>query len=987
MSLARVCASHCSRAVLRVGLLAVLACACSATAMALDPDRLPTQYRVDALDRHDGLPGGVVWSMVQDELGYLWLGTQNGLVRFDGVRFQVHNRSSHPGLLNDDVRVVHLAGDGSLWLGTYGGGVFRLQDGDFSPFGQDQGLPHGVVYDITEDRHGNIWFATAAGAARLAPDGTLSRLTAADGLAHDRVFRIVEDSRGTLWFATLIGGLSMLRDGQLTTYTTADGLVSNQVHDVFEDRHGQVWVGTYAGGFHRMTDHGPEVVNLPEGMAGNGIQRLLEDRDGNLWLGTYANGLIRWHDGQAAHLAHGPLAGAFVFDLLEDVEGNLWLATRAGLIRIQDGKLLSLGAPEGLADASFVVTGDPSTGVVWVGTEGRGLFRIDGAQIERFTSEDGLASDNISALARDHDGGLWVGSFGAGLNHFTADGIRVYGQDDGLSSNHLFALLIDDAGQLWVAADGGLSVLREGGFETYTTEDGLPDALIRQIFQDRGGDLWLGTNGGGLSRFDGQRFHNYGVEDGLAGNLIFAFHEDVDGQLWIGTRGSGLSLYRDGRFFSFGPQQGLPQAGVYAIAADDQGFLWMTGSAGLVRASRVDLLRLIDGEDFDPDIRLFDESDGLRGVQFAGGFQPASWQGPDGRLWFPGQAGLVVVDPAQLRFNMRSPPVVIEAVLIDGDLHPARALSLPPGPANLEIRYTALSLTAPQKNQFRYRLEGFDRDWQRVSGRRSAYYTGLPPGQYRFVVQAANNDGVWNTRGAELQIVQAAHFYQMLWFWALCAGLLLLAGIVVLRLLLRRYRQREQRLAELVSERTVQLERALESVERASRIDGLTAVANRGYFEERLTRAWRQSRDSQEPIGLIMVDIDHFKRLNDSQGHQVGDDCLRQVATALTESARRPTDLVARYGGEEFIVLLPGAGIDDVVAMAERMRARIEFLALPHPDGGIDDRVTISAGCAAVRPGPGQTARSLLEKADAALYEAKRSGRNRVVRAISRAIS
>lgn len=968
-------------AIVRAAVLLVLACSLPCPVLGLDPERLPTQYQVQVYGRHDGLPGGVVWSMVQDEVGYLWLGTQSGLVRFDGVRFKTIDRTSHPDLVNDDVRAVHLAGDGSLWLGTYGGGAFRWKGGQFLPFGQEQGLPHGVVYDITEDRHGNIWFATAAGVARLGPDGTLRVLTEADGLVHDRVFRIREDSRGTLWFATLIGGFSFLRDDQFTSYSRADGLTSNQIQDIFEDSSGQVWIGTYGGGLYRMASDGPQQVTLPAGMAGNGIQRMLEDRDGNLWLGTYANGLVRWNDGHAVHLDHGPLAGAFVFDLLEDVEGNLWLATRSGLVRIQDGKFLGLGAAEGLAEATFVVTGDPDSGVVWVGTEGMGLYRIDGEHIQHITAEHGLASDNISALALDPDGGLWVGSFGAGLNYLADDDVRVYGQEQGLSSNHLFALLVDDAGQLWVAADGGLSRYRDGEFKTFTTEDGLPDALIRQIFQDRQGNLWLGTNGGGVSRFDGERFHNYGIEEGLAGNIVFSFHEDGDGILWVGTRSSGLSVYRDGRFASLSTSRGLPQPSVYAIAADDFGYLWMSGASGLVRARREDLLRLIDGEDVEPGFLLFDDSDGLRGVQFAGGFQPPYWRTNDGRLWFPGSSGLTVVDPARIPFNERPPPVVIEEVQLDGRPLSTELLELPPGPANLEIRYTALSLTAPQNIQFRYRLEGFDREWQSVGGRRSAFYTGLPPGQFRFVVQATNNDGVWNLRGAELEIFQAARFYQTTWFWLVCGLLLLLAGLGLLRLLVRRYRHREQRMADLVRERTSQLERALDSVERASRIDGLTGVANRGYFEERLAKAWRLARDSRDPVGLIMADIDHFKRLNDSQGHQVGDDCLRQVARSLTESARRPTDLVARYGGEEFIVLLPGAGIDDVVAIAERMRSQVEALALPHPEGGEGSIVTISAGCAATRPGPGQTARSLLEQADAALYQAKRAGRNRVVKA------
>lgn len=947
--------------------------------LALDSERLPSQYVHDHYGRAEGLPPGAVWTVLQTEDGYLWLGTQNGLVRFDGVEAEVFNTANTPGLDNHDVRALAESADGDLWIGTYGGGAVRYRDGTFESFGPADGLSHPIVYDIHQDSDGALWFGTGGGVTRLDPDGSVTTLGSEDGLAHDRIFDVYQDSSGAMWFASLIAGLTRLHEGRFTTFGKADGMVSDQIHDVFEDSAGDIWVGTYDGGFYRMGDDGPVRRELPEGAAGNGIQSILEDSDGNLWLGTYNSGLIRMHDGRASVFDSGSLSGAFVFDIIEDREGSLWLATREGLHRLGDGKFLTFGASEGLANATFVVVDDPTGDAIWAGTEGDGLFRLEGTSIDRFTTDDGLASNNISALSPDGEGGLWVGSFGGGLNHLTDDGIRTYTRADGLPSNHIFALLTDADGHLWVAADGGVSRMESDGFRTWTPEDGLPDALVRQMHFDADGELWLGTNGGGLSRFDGESFDNFPADEGGPGNIIYAFYRDAEGLLWIGSRDSGLSLYRDGAFHHFTVDDGLPQASVYGIAGDTQGYLWLSGGGGLARVSRDDLLAQADGESVEVDARLFTEADGLRNAQFAGGFQPSVAQDDDGRLWFPGLAGLVRVDPGRLEFNRVEPPVAIERVVVDGVGHdPDAPVRLPPGSDNLEVHYTALSLVAPDRVEFRYRLGGYDRGWQDVAGRRAAYYTRLPPGEYDFEVSASNNDGLWSREPVGLRIVQEPFIWQTGWFRILAAGVVLSLAWAIYRLSVRQFRLREQRLSSLVRERTEQLEQALETVERSSRIDGLTGVANRGYFEERLQREWERARREGAPLGLVMADIDRFKRLNDSRGHQVGDDCLRAVAEALVSLVHRPADLVARYGGEEFAVLLPGTDDAAVAVLAERMRSGIEALALPHDDGGIGGVVTISAGCAAVTPEAGTGPRVLVESADRALYDAKRAGRNRV---------
>lgn len=951
----------------------------SASALALDPARLPSQYVHDHYGREEGLPPGAVWTVVQSDDGYLWLGTQNGLVRFDGIEADVFTSANTPGMASHDVRSLAEAGNGDLWIGTYGGGALRYRNGHFEPFGPGDGLAHAIVYDIHQDDEGAIWFGTAGGVTRLAPDGSVSTLTSDDGLAHNRIFDVHQDSSGAMWFASLVGGVTRMREGRMTSFGRDTGMVSDQVHEVYEDRDGAIWIGTYEGGFYRMGPEVPESYDLPEGLAGNGIQSLLEDADGNLWLGTYNNGLLRLHDGEVARFERGPLADAFVFDLFEDREGSLWVATREGLHRLGDGKFLTFGEPEGLAEATFVVAFDSFDGAIWAGSEGSGLFRYDAGEIEHFTVADGLASDNISALAPDGEGGIWVGSFGGGLDHLSDDGVRSWTREDGLPSNHIFALLLDDDGALWVAADGGISRMRGGRFRTWTRDDGLPDALVRQMHIDDAGDLWLGTNGGGLSRFDGDAFENYPSDEGGPGNIIYAFHEDERSRLWVGSRDSGLSLYRDGAFHHITVADGLPQASVYGIAADGAGNLWLSGGGGVVRVARENLLALADGEEIDLEARLFTEADGLRNAQFAGGFQPSVATDTDGSIWFPGLAGLVRVDPQSLPVNRVEPPVMIEQAVADGRrLSLEQAVRLPPGSDNLELHYTALSLVAPDEVRFRYRLSGYDRGWQEVGGRRAAYYTRLPPGEYRFEVRASNNDGIWSSDSSTLTVVQEPFVWQTTWFRMTAALVAVLLAWLVYRLSVRQFRVRERRLSSLVRERTEQLQQALETVERSSRIDGLTGVANRGYFEERLARQWAIARREQSPLGLVMADIDHFKQLNDSQGHQVGDDCLREVAEALVSAVRRPGDLVARYGGEEFVVLLPRTDAGSVEALAERMRAGVAALGLAHPGGGINDVITVSAGGASLVPAGRMEPRALLERADRALYAAKGAGRNRV---------
>jgi diguanylate cyclase (GGDEF)-like protein len=372
----------------------------------------------------------------------------------------------------------------------------------------------------------------------------------------------------------------------------------------------------------------------------------------------------------------------------------------------------------------------------------------------------------------------------------------------------------------------------------------------------------------------------------------------------------------------------------------------------------------------------------MRNRECNGANHPAGWRGSDGRLYFPTVEGLVEVDPRRLVTNPLPPPVVIESLVADGRaVAPRNGLVFEPGTESFEIQYAGLAFGVPERVRFRYKLENLDRDWVDVGSRRNAYYTRIPPGEYRFRVAAANEDGVWNEEGASLSFQLRPPFYRTWWFLALTALGAAAAILGGYRLRERQAQQREATLVRLVEQRTRELEEANRRLERLSLVDGLTGLANRRRFDEALDSEWRRGCRARMPLSLMLVDVDEFKLFNDTYGHLEGDACLKRVAGALSACLSRAADLGARFGGEEFVAILPHASADEAARLAERLRERVLALAIPHSSSPVAGVVTVSVGCATAVPTEAERPDTLLASADSALYAAKRAGRNRVVSA------
>ena len=774
----------------------------------LDPDWQISQYAHRAWQVEDGLPQSSLSAITQTHDGYLWLGTQQGLARFDGVAFDVFDQGSTPALQSDWVKVLLEDRAGALWIGMGGGGLVRRHGETWTRYTTKDGLAGDVIRALYEDPSGTLWIGTVGGGLSTFDGHVFTTYTDEDGLPGNKVVAVEGDSSGTVWVATA-SGLAGFRNGEIVTrYTQKEGLPADRVNTLEVTASGDVWLGTEQGLL--LLSNGAFASHVPaDGPCASPVEALLEDRSGSLWIGTRDEGLCRLRDGTFEILSEEDgLTHAMVSALYEDREGNLWIGTESGgLNQLTSSKFAAYTTKQGLSSDVVYSVYEDRTGAIWLGTEGGGLNRIRQGKVTTFTTKDGLSSDIILALAEDRDDRLWVGTFDGGLCRRDQGGFTCFDVQDGLGSNFVSAVLEDRQGTLWAATDGGLSRFQKGAFTTLTTKDGLPSDNIVTLLEDGQGHLWIGTWSGGVSRMDPDgHFTNYAEEAGLSSDNITAFYEDQEGDLWVGTHSGGLCLWQEERFGCVAERDGLHHNDVLQIVEDDKGYLWLGSNQGLSRLRLESAKAYLEGRLDRLTPALYGRQDGLKTQEMNGGTHPSAIRSQDGRLWFATMQGAAFTRPADLRLNPVLPPVNLLSFTVDGEPLPLEgALRAPAGSKRFVFQFTAPSFVAPEQVRFRYKLEGYDDRWTEVQNQRAEHYTNLPPGAYRFRVMASNNDGVWAEKEASVTFEVAAFFYETLWFYALCAIGLLFTFAAIFRLRLRHLKARSQLLKRRVEEQTQEL--------------------------------------------------------------------------------------------------------------------------------------------------------------------------------------
>ena len=764
--------------------------AAALAARALEPSTPLDRYARQAWVMENGLPQNTIHALAQTRDGFLWLGTEVGLVRFDGSSFQTFDRTSSPALPDGDIRCLLAAPDGSLWIGT-SNGLARWKNSVVTSFTTKDGLPGDTILALTEAADGAMWAYTDGGLARMTGDRFKVKSFWRPGS------RITYDSKDGQTSAWLDPGLNAGNDWNRPAPVA--GLPINS-----GDFFAQLSNGAFAAGSRAnllvlpQSPKSDRTLTPGKQLPGTRIQTVFADRQGALWIGTNG-GLVRWFAGKLQRFPlTDPLATASILCMLEDREGDLWVGTETGGLHIlRDQRFHTIGAHEGLSsdDTSTVV--EDAAGRIWVGTSGGGLnvFTHAGGVIGpvlTYTVQNGLPSDIVLSLAAAPDGDVWVGT-PDGLSRIHRGAITSYTSADGLPDDFIRSLMADPGGSLWIGTRRGLTHWLDAGrgthMVTYTQANGLGSDLVGAMARDGHGDLWVATLAG-LSRLKSRQFTTFTTADGLPSNVITALMTTDDDFLVIGTQDHGIAIWDTEKSRKpLGPIQG--NQSIHAMEEDERRHLWLATANGLTRCDRggSGIIRIIGAAN----CIGFGVVDGLRSRETATNSHPSAWRSRDGLLWFATPKGLVAVDPAHFPVNTVPPPVTIERLTVDDQFQPLSSgnpsLKIAAGHVHFEFDYAALSFVAPQKVRYRYMLEGFDHGWTRAGARRTAYYTNIPPGRYTFRVQAANNDGLWNTQGAVLTFELRPRFYQTIWFYLLLAA----AAVALIVFLLRRRLRRARR--------------------------------------------------------------------------------------------------------------------------------------------------------------------------------------------------
>ncbi len=748
---------------------------------ALDPAKQIARYNHAVWQDRDGLPQNTIQAIVQTRDGYLWLGTEVGLARFDGVRFTVFDKQNRPELRSSNVMALLESRDGSLWIGTRGGGVTRLQRGKFTTWTQNDGLAGDSVRTLVEDAVGALWIGTNDGLSRFR-EGKLTNFRMGDGLPADGIRALLADRQGRLWIGT-VNGLSHYENDRFINYTRRDGMPATIVRALCEDAAGAIWIGLQEVGLLRFNNGRFQTFTTRDGLASDSIRSLFADRDGNVWIGTFGGGLNRRRQGDFDRFtAQQGLGSDIVRSVYEDREGNLWVGTEGGgLSRFTNGKATTWTTRDGLSHDFIRAVRQDSKGRLWVGTEGGGLNMLDGGRVRTWTTRDGLPSNFIASIFEDSRGRVWVGTM-RGVLCFEQDRLtRRYTEREGLPGQIVWTIEESHDGGLWLGTPSGLVRLQNGVMTTFTERDGLPGNNVRALYEDRIGRLWIATRENGLARLDQGRIAALPRSLVPSGINVSSFHEDADGVLWLGSN-NGLLRCENDNFVNLTTRDGLFHDNLHQVLEDASDHLWVASSSGVFSVSRRQLNDVAAKRAARVNSVAFTAADGMKSSECSSDAQPAGWRARDGRFWFPTTKGLVEIDPANVRRNELPPPVQIEQIVADQKaLDVGGFFRLPAGTHDVEFHYAGLSFVAPERVRFKYRLEGHEEEWTEAGTRRTAFYTNLPPGRYRFRVKAANNDGLWNETGAAQEFYLEPRFYQTLWFYGCGAAALALFGWAIFR--------------------------------------------------------------------------------------------------------------------------------------------------------------------------------------------------------------
>jgi diguanylate cyclase (GGDEF)-like protein len=987
-----------------------------------------SEYFVELLTEEDGFVSSEIYSIIQDHQGLLWFGTgENGIMRYDGRKVTLfeYDNSKPSGLSHNDAGNLMLDHNGIIWIGTWGGGAnsYDPKTGSFQHFINDpqhnDSLASNRIQSLFHDQTGSIWLGSYdSGLSRYLGNNSFERIDKISGektsLSHNRIWAIEDNNNDSLWVATSFG-LNLFNKHNKTFFNflpapdnpTPTG--ANEIRNILKTSTDQLLVGTQKGPFSFDKHNGLFIaLKTQEDEYLGQVNSMIEDKEGHVWFVTN-KGLYRRSNinNQIERFVLEHNNGLRI--IFQDNSGTLWVTSENhGIYKIvQHRKFKSINnsalmAPNAItvdANGDLLILSASSQLYKW-DVSSRKLETLSEPFFSKKNGYDRNSFIEMPILFLDEDNTLWIAQ-DDGLAQFNlqskqVDFIRFPKSDENYEEfRELRALNMDQYGKLWIGTYKNGIYRYDPMAKTFSHLDeslGLSHPEVLGIFKDSEQSIWVGT-GDGLNLWDdiNQQFIVFKSDKSkgsLLGKIVQDVHQSRDGKLWIATQ-KGLNLYipETDKFKHYSSDNGIPTSLIRAIEDDKEGNLWLTTNKGISR------LNPVSG-----DVTNFDGYDGLLGLNY---YSNSLVRASNETIFTSSQRGIEFFSTANSETINNEFNVVLtgfnkdgRSVTLENPYSYVTDIELSYQDYFFSFEFSVLDYISPRKNQYAYKLEGYDDNWIEIGNRNMVSFTNLDGGSYRFLVKASNSNGKWGDKLLSIELTVSPAPWQTWWAYSLyiLVTLLLIFAFIVFRTRLQqteitRQKQFVLALEVQVAEKTASLNmqardllEANKKLELLTYQDGLTGLYNRRYFDKNLTIEIQRHYRQKQPLSLILCDIDHFKLFNDSYGHQQGDYCLKQVAECIRSSIGRITDATCRYGGEEFVIILPDTSVQQSTLVAERLCAAIENMKIPHENSDTSAFVTLTLGVVTIPGGEKTSVDSIVFSADKALYIGKSNGRNRVVR-------
>lgn len=938
------------------------------------------EMRFKKYNIENGLVQEIIRGVIQDNQGFIWIATEEGLNRFDGFEFkQFRHDTNNPNSISSDVITdMVIDANGFIWVSTLGGGLNRLNplEQTFQKVGADK-LSSNLIKKLFVDSKQRLWIGTVENGLDMI-DLSNHELKVTNfsngkqGVSHPSVRAFTEDSLGRIWIGTDGGGVDIYTPSSESwanirnTKTSTNGLSGNRIRSLLKDIDGNIWIGTALNGLNKYDFRTKQIIQYvsddsnPKSLSSNRVLSLIQDEIGQLWIGT-EEGLNIFHDEFFSRIKRDQskpesLSNNGILDIYQDKGGLIWIGTYRG-INIWNPATAAFNhnlpqIKDKLSNAMVLDFAENSFGDIFIATYGGGILKKQAGSYDYqlISADEGLPDNRVTSVFVDRDDGLWVGTRTNGLLYFSKkvnnwiQYVNDPNNSSSLPSNGVTDIQQSKDGSIWVTTyRGGLSKKVENSFINVGAESelssGLSSTKAMQIHEDQDGLIWVATQKG-LNRLNPgdmsvkQFRHDPNIPTSLSDDLSWQILEDREGNFWIATQGSGVNLWKyEDRineteiFQNITREDGLLSNTIYGLAEDNEGNIWLSSTRGLSR--------------FNPaqnEFKHFDLSHGLQGYDYN---LAAVYQSRNGVIYFGGSNGFNYFNPSDLPKNLTTPAVQLTNVSgIDGIFNLINQ-------NNLQLNYTdyfvafdfvALDFAAPEKNQYQYKLEGFDTDWLSVGNLRRATYTNLPAGNFVFKVKASNNDGVWSDEQVNLPVKVLPAPWRTVWAYGIYALVICTMIILFLRTQMRKLAAEEKQRKELereVKKRTQelalqnkQLIKLNEDLDRAHRVDALTGLNNRHFLDQYLEAAVprvdgsHQSGETSKFLFVMLVDMDNLKPVNDSYGHAAGDEAICHLANNIQKQL--PDDMhIIRWGGDEFLLV---GETEDKKALVEWVKNLFEHL-------------------------------------------------------------